>query len=104
MTTTAKHSLANFNWAELAILSLYLTSQTAVGIQDQTCIIHSGLEAPDGLLSRIQPELRIVPPGSSISLTVRQRGKAIYSVFFFGGFSSVLAVLAIIFISDSALI
>ena len=44
-------------------------------------------------------ELRIVTLGSSISLTVRQRGKAIYSVFFLGGSSSVLAVLATILLS-----
>ena len=44
-------------------------------------------------------ELRIVPLGSSISLTVRQRGKAIYSVFFLGGSSSVLVVLATILMS-----
>ena len=42
------------------------------------------------------PELRIVPLGSSISLTVRQSGKAIYSVFFLGDSSSVLAVLVTI--------
>ena len=45
-------------------------------------------------------ELRIVPLGSSISLTVRQRGKAIYSVFFLGGSSSMIAVLATILMSD----
>ena len=44
-------------------------------------------------------ELRIVPLGSSSNLTVRQRGKAIYSVFFLGGSSSVLAVLATILMS-----
>ena len=46
-----------------------------------------------------QPELIIVPLGFSISLTVRQRGKAIYSVFFLGGSSSVLVVLATILMS-----
>ena len=46
-------------------------------------------------------ELRIVPLGSSISLTVRQRGKAIYSVFFQGGSSSMLAVLATILMSEA---
>ena len=46
-------------------------------------------------------ELRIVPLGSSISLTVRQMGKAIYSVFFLGGSSSKLAVLATILMSAS---
>ena len=44
-------------------------------------------------------ELRIVPLGSAISLTVRQRGKAIYSVFFLRGSSSMLAVLATILMS-----
>ena len=44
-------------------------------------------------------ELRIVPLGSSSRLTVRQRGKVIYSVFFLGGSSSVLAVLATIIMS-----
>ena len=44
-------------------------------------------------------ELRIVPLGSSISLIVRQRGNTIYSVFFLGGSSSVLAVLATILMS-----
>ena len=43
-----------------------------------------------------------MPLGSSISLTVRQRGKAIYSVFFLEGSSSVLAVLATILMSATA--
>ena len=38
----------------------------------------------------------IVPEGSSSSLTVRQRGRAIYSVIILGGPASVLAVLATI--------
>ena len=46
-------------------------------------------------------ELRIVPLGSSISLTVKQRGKAIYSEFFLGGSSSELAVLATILMSET---
>ena len=50
-----------------------------------------------------QSELRIVPLGSSISLTVRQRGKAINSLFFLGGSSSVLAVLATILQSVSVI-
>ena len=45
--------------------------------------------------------LRIVPLGLSISLTMRQRGKAIYSAFFIWVSSSVLTVLATILMSES---
>ena len=48
-------------------------------------------------------ELRIVPLGSSSRLTVRQRGTEIYSVFFLGGSSSVLAVLTTILMSGQVL-
>ena len=43
-----------------------------------------------------------MPFGSSISLTVRQMGKVIYSVFFLGGSSSVFVVLATILMSGGA--
>jgi hypothetical protein len=44
-------------------------------------------------------DIRIVLFGSSISLTVRQRGRGIYSVKMWGGSSSVLVMLATILMS-----